>query len=77
VDFYLWFRYEGEIDAANIRFMNAVDPITPGHPMDAILRNIFPEMVMIICLYLVYFIPYRHFRLRVEIMMAVLISCAF
>jgi branched-chain amino acid transport system substrate-binding protein len=198
VDFYLWFRYEGEFDAANIRFMNAVDPIILGHPIaeektdnytvktyhvkakfkndfdfrrhpfdhqylavrfrhntltrdkliyvkdtlgmsesakkkdasfnigsgwypgdkyayqdiithistlgipgffnnpnmisysqfntelkirrnstDAILRNIFPEIIMLICLYLVYFIPYRNFRLRVEIMMAVLISCAF
>jgi len=198
VDFYLWFRYKGEIDASNILFINAVTPITPDNPIaeektdeytvktyhikakfknefdfhrhpfdhqflsvrfrhhkltrdkliyvkdtlgmsesvkkkeasfnigngwypsdkevyqdiitnistlgipelfsnpniisysqfnaelkikrksrDAILRNIFPEMIMIVCLYLVYFIPYRHFRLRVEIMMAVLIACAF
>lgn len=199
IDFYLWFRYQGDFDAANIKFINEVDPITMGNPIasektdnytvktyhikakfknefdfhrhpfndqslsvrfrhntltwdkliyvkdtlgmaagssknktplfkldggwylndkyayqdiitnmsslgipdffknpnvisysqfnasfkikrsntDAVLRNIFPEMVMIVCLYLTYFIPYRHIRLRVEIMMAVLVSCSF
>jgi branched-chain amino acid transport system substrate-binding protein len=32
-DFYLWFRFEGELDDANIEFVNAVRPIQMGNPV--------------------------------------------
>lgn len=32
-DFYLWFRFEGELDDANIEFVNAAGPIQMGGPV--------------------------------------------
>ena len=33
VDFYLWFRYNGDLDLSNIMFDNAVEPISLDDPM--------------------------------------------
>ncbi|MCP4544105.1 MAG: extracellular solute-binding protein [Chloroflexi bacterium] len=33
LDFYLWFRYQGQVDADNIQFINAVEDIELGEPV--------------------------------------------
>ncbi|MFK5969023.1 MAG: ABC transporter substrate-binding protein [Candidatus Marithrix sp.] len=33
MDFYLWFRFQGNLDTQNIEFVNAVDPIELGEPI--------------------------------------------
>ncbi|HHB92101.1 MAG TPA: mechanosensitive ion channel [Thioploca sp.] len=33
MDFYLWFRFQGNLDTKNIEFINAVDPIQLGEPI--------------------------------------------
>ena len=33
IDFYLWFRFEGEFDDTNIEFVNAANPIKLGRPV--------------------------------------------
>jgi len=33
IDFYLWFRFEGEFDDSNLEFVNSVDPLTLGRPV--------------------------------------------
>ena len=32
-DFYLWFRYEGDMDVTNVRFADAVNPVKLGTPV--------------------------------------------
>ena len=34
LDFNLWFRYQGDLDIGNIEFLNSVEPITLGKPVD-------------------------------------------
>ncbi len=33
IDFYLWFRYRGDVDLGNIEFLNALEPIQLGAPV--------------------------------------------
>lgn len=33
LDFYLWFRFKGDVDTGNIEFINAVEPIQMGNPI--------------------------------------------
>jgi branched-chain amino acid transport system substrate-binding protein len=33
IDFYLWFRFEGEFDDSNIEFVNSVDPLSLKRPV--------------------------------------------
>lgn len=39
LDFYLWFRYQGDFDPANIEFTNAVEPLTPAAPFETAERD--------------------------------------
>jgi len=39
LDFHLWFRYQGEIDVQNIEFLNTVEPIQLGEPIDKKVSN--------------------------------------
>lgn len=34
MDFHLWFRYEGELDAGQIEFFNAAEPVAVGKPVE-------------------------------------------
>ncbi len=38
-DFYLWFRYKGNFEDADIRFVNAVEPVRPGPPISDTVEN--------------------------------------
>jgi len=33
IDFYLWFRFEGEFDDSNVEFVNSVDPLSLSRPV--------------------------------------------
>lgn len=46
MDFYMWFRYQGEIDTRNIEFTNAVEPISLVAPVHETTKN-----QMTYCLY--------------------------
>jgi len=37
--FYIWFRYQGDIQIDNIEFLNAVEPITLGTPIDEVVSD--------------------------------------
>jgi potassium-dependent mechanosensitive channel len=39
MDFYLWFRYQGDIDVEAIEFLNAVDPIELGSPVEETVED--------------------------------------
>jgi branched-chain amino acid transport system substrate-binding protein len=39
MDFYIWFRYEGDTDVADIEFVNAVTPVSIGAPLDKIVHD--------------------------------------
>lgn len=44
-DFYLWFRSVGEVDVQMVEFMNAVDPITLGEPVeDALIDDLHYQL---------------------------------
>ncbi|MDX1958703.1 MAG: ABC transporter substrate-binding protein [Leptospiraceae bacterium] len=34
LDFYIWFRYAGKINPENIEFLNSVEPVSLGEPID-------------------------------------------
>ena len=34
MDFYIWFRFKGDIKPEDIEFLNNIDPITLGEPVD-------------------------------------------
>jgi len=39
IELYLWFRYQGDIDIANIEFLNAVEPFKLDDPVEQLQRN--------------------------------------
>ena len=40
IDFYLWFRYQGQFDPANVEFINSEKELNPGTPIaDKVLDN--------------------------------------
>lgn len=38
-DFYIWFRYQGDIDVSSIDFLNSVSPIKLGDPVSSTTEN--------------------------------------
>ncbi len=39
IDFYLWFRYKGNLDIKNIEFLNVVEPVELSDPLEKIETN--------------------------------------
>lgn len=39
LDFYLWFRYQGDIKADDIEFLNAAEPVHLGEPLEVALQG--------------------------------------
>ncbi|HKJ39563.1 MAG TPA: ABC transporter substrate-binding protein [Anaerolineales bacterium] len=38
-DFYIWFRYQGNLDVGSIDFLNAVEPVEIGQPIELSTQN--------------------------------------